>query len=286
MIKRSAAIFAILALILQTTGTAFNLASLDQPESVVVDSKTGDCFISNVNGKPAEKDNNGYITKISKDGLVVVLKFIESNGIDIELHAPKGMAIEDGILFVADIDRVLGFDAGTGAIKASIDFGKFDPRFLNDIAGDDHGKIYVSDMSANRIYVIDMRNNNGLTIFKESVKLESPNGILYKPGSKSLIVASHQSGKLFEISRNGEIETLRLDMDKGLDGVTVDQKGTLYVSNFSRGEIYDISNWGRGELKLFQSGLTTPADIFFNKSKNEILVPQMSGNSMISLKVE
>ncbi|KAF5276817.1 hypothetical protein FQR65_LT16160 [Abscondita terminalis] len=45
--------------------------------------------------------------KLKSDGKLIELKFAPTKGV---LHAPKGMTIENGILYVADLERIVGFD--------------------------------------------------------------------------------------------------------------------------------------------------------------------------------
>ena len=47
------------------------------PESVLDDSAQDIYFVSNINGGPLTKDNNGFITRVRPDGAIEVLKFIE-----------------------------------------------------------------------------------------------------------------------------------------------------------------------------------------------------------------
>ena len=110
------------------------------PESVLV---AGDLYyVSNINGAPLDKDDNGFISGLGPDGKVVELKWISGEAADVELHAPKGMGIHNGVLYVADIDVVRKFDVATKKQLASIAIEG--ATFLNDIfvAGD---TVYVTD---------------------------------------------------------------------------------------------------------------------------------------------
>src|SRR3989441_12055605 len=83
------------------------------PESVLYDSAQDVYFVSNINGSPTAKDNNGFISRVRPDGAVENLKFIEGGHNGVTLHAPKGMALRGDTLWVADIDVVRAFDART-----------------------------------------------------------------------------------------------------------------------------------------------------------------------------
>ena len=87
---------------------------------MLYDAETDTYLVSNINGAPLDKDNNGYITELSPDGKVVNAKLVEGGKGKVTLHAPKGSALKDGVLYVADIDTVRLFDRKTGAPKGEV----------------------------------------------------------------------------------------------------------------------------------------------------------------------
>ena len=63
---------------------------LKNPESVAYAPKQNVLFVSNVNGKPTEKDQNGFISKVSpSNGSKIELNWVTG------LNAPKGVAISN-----------------------------------------------------------------------------------------------------------------------------------------------------------------------------------------------
>ncbi|MFZ1875658.1 MAG: hypothetical protein WAU25_01350, partial [Nitrososphaeraceae archaeon] len=125
---------------------------LNNPESVVYAPKQNVLFVSNIDGKPDQKDQNGFISKVSpSNGSIVELNWITG------LNAPKGMAIynnnSSSRLYVSDITDLVEIDIGSGKIIKR--FNAPGSAFLNDVALDDHGNIYVSDTATNTIYKLD-----------------------------------------------------------------------------------------------------------------------------------
>src|SRR6266699_2366237 len=126
------------------------VAGFSTPESVLLDSAQDIYFVSNINGSPTAKDNNGFISRVRPDGAIENLKFIEGGRAGVTLNAPKGLAVAGDTLWVADIDVVRAFNARTGA---PIDSVKFDSAsaggggavFLNDVTVASTGAIYVTD---------------------------------------------------------------------------------------------------------------------------------------------
>src|ERR1700690_3241991 len=86
------------------------ISGFDAPESVI---KSGDrLFVSNMGGTkpdPMALDSNGFISELSVDGRVIHQKF--QKGI---LNAPKGLAVVQDMVYVADVNRVVGFNMRTG----------------------------------------------------------------------------------------------------------------------------------------------------------------------------
>src|SRR5207253_7934041 len=104
------------------------------PESVLHDSVQDIYFVSNINGSPTAKDNNGFISRVKPDGAVENLKFIEGARNGVTLNAPKGLALQGDTLWVADIDVIRSFNAKTGALIDSVSLAKLGAVFLNDLA--------------------------------------------------------------------------------------------------------------------------------------------------------
>src|SRR5438105_1560066 len=94
--------------------------SFRTPESVLFDEQADVYLVSNVNGQPTVKDNNGFIARVRPDGHVDSLHFIQGGRGGVTLNAPKGMGIRGDTLFVADIDEVRMFSRTSGAPLGSM----------------------------------------------------------------------------------------------------------------------------------------------------------------------
>src|SRR5262245_28396130 len=80
--------------------------NLSTPESVLYDEANDRYLVSNINGKPLDVDNNGFVAELSPDGKVTKEKWIAGGQNKVTLNAPKGLAIANGVLYVTDIDTV------------------------------------------------------------------------------------------------------------------------------------------------------------------------------------
>ena len=139
---------------------ALQVSGLESPHSFLADPPSRSYFISNINGDAHARDNNGFITKLSDDGRITAFKFIEGGRGDVTLHAPKGMAIVDQVLYVTDVDTLRAFDKTTGKSLATLVLprpadGKA-TQSLVDVAADGKGHLYLADQGGNAIYRVEL----------------------------------------------------------------------------------------------------------------------------------
>ncbi len=267
---------------------AFEVSGLQTPESVLPDPETGGYYVSNIQGAPAERDNNGFITRLDKTGKVVALQFV-AGGKGTELHAPKGLAIVGNVLYVSDIDRVRGFDKITGAPLHDIDLKKLGALFLNDLASDGQGNLYVSDTATfldpkavGTIFRIETRVQHRASIYVRDPALGSPNGLMIQPKTKRLLANTWGTGKILEIGHDKRIKTLVEDAAwKDLDGMDYDNAGNIYLSSFTGGAIYKVDSMLK--VSLVKGGLTTPADVQVDRQANLLLIPSFNGNTVTTI---
>ena len=271
-------IFILLIIFLESV-SAFEVQGLKTPESFIADPSIGNYFISNINGGgPGGKDDDGFITKLDKDGKAINLAFVDGKNKDITLNAPKGLDIIGNVIYVSDIDFVRGFDKETGKLLHDLDFKAFNPSSLNDLTHDSQGNLYVSDWIGNFIFKIETRNNHKVSVVAKGNTLGGPNGLNIHPKTNKLINVTWETGKVQEIDSSGSIKILVEDKRfKTLDGIDFDNNGNMFVSSFTGGEVYKITP----DLKVdvFLKGLTSPADINIDKKNNLLLIPSFEGNS-------
>src|SRR2546427_11014661 len=169
------------------------------PESVLHDTVQDIYFVSNTNGSPTAKDNNGFISRVRPDGAVENLKFIEGGRAGVTLHAPKGMALNGDTLWVADIDVVRAFNAKTGALVDSVSLSKLGAVFLNDVAVAPTGALYITDTGIkfddvgnvlhpgpDRIFRIGP--DRAVTVALKGDTLGRPKGIAVDPVGKRFVI--------------------------------------------------------------------------------------------------
>ncbi len=257
---------------------AAQITGLESPHSFVGDPLGKEYFISNINGEPEARDNNGFITKLNTEGKIIHLKFIQGGVSDIPLHAPKGMALVGSILYVADLDQLKGFDKTTGTPLATVSFSSFSKRqvSLTDVAASPAGLLYASDQTANSIYRITPSDNHRIDLLIHDDRLAGPAGIAIHPKTNHVIVVSWEKGKILEITPDGQLTELESNgfftsRFQNLSGVDFDQWGNMYVSDITKGKIWRMTRDHR--FQVIAEYLPAPADISIDRVNNLILVP-------------
>jgi len=255
----------------------------DAPESVVFDPQHQLLFISNVNGNPNDADGNGYISQLSLDGKVIKQHWLEG------LNAPKGMALLDNLLYVADINELIVIDIKQGSVKHKYLAPK--AIFLNDVAIDKQGNVYVSDMMTNTIHRL---SGDKFEIWLHDEKLEAPNGLLVE--GNNLIVgswgnmtdgfATQTAGHLKTINLNNkQIQSLGDKTPAGnLDGVESDGNGNYFVTDWMQGKLLHITPAGLSSTLIsLQQG---SADHTVLLEKNIVIIPMMLTGNVLAFEIK
>ena len=267
-------------------------ASLKNPESVAYAPKQNVLFVSNVNGKPDQKDQNGFISKVSpSNGSIIDLNWVTG------LNAPKGIAISnDGSkLYVSDITDLVEINIASGKIIKL--FNAPGSSFLNDVVSDNQGNIYVSDTATNTIYKLDRNNStSSLHVWLQSPQLNGPNGLHVDNNKNKLIVVSlgplSKPGGGIEIIdiKNKTINSLgkagTTSPFGGLDGIESDATEThYYVSDNPAGKLYIVNADGTGYVTSIDLHTQGAADLGSIPGQSTIIIPLMQDNKLVAYKL-
>jgi sugar lactone lactonase YvrE len=262
---------------------AAKYAGLETPESVLYDAENDRYLVSNINGKPLDADDNGYISVLSPEGSVKTPKWIEGGKNKVKLDAPKGMAIAKGVLYVADITVVRMFDAKTGAPKGEVKVPG--ATFLNDVtASGDGATVYVSDSGlkmgekgfeptgTDAVWSIQ---KGKATAIAKSPDLGRPNGLLWT--DKGLWVVTFGSGELYRLDAKGAKQDAQKLPKGSLDGIVALGDGLL-VSSWEASAVYRGKPGGTFEVVLHEQ--KSPADIGYDTKRGRVLVPHFLENTV------
>lgn len=244
---------------------------LKVPESVTYDQQRNILYVSNINGKPLDKDGNGFISKVRLDGSIENLEWVKN------LNAPKGSALFGNKLYVTDIDRVVVINVEAGEIIS--EHPDSQAIFLNDAAVDHEGKVYISDYS-DKNSVIYQLNQGKLDIWVRGSEIDKPNG-LYISGNE-LIIGNSGDGKIKAIHLEKKtIRTVSV-VGSGIDGLKMDGEGNFIVSDWA-GKTSWISKEGQViELINTTQQKINAADLEFIIKKNLIIIPTFFDNRLVA----
>ncbi len=261
---------------------SWELDGFKNPESVVYDKRLNLLYVSNVNGGPNDKDSNGFISIVSVNGNMLNEKWVAG------LNAPKGLAVYDRTLYVADIDELVAIDIDHGRIinRFKVD----DAKFLNDVDNADNGDIYVSDMVLNRIHKL---SGDDFQIWIESEELDNPNGLHFTEddiivgcwGKMTDGFATEVAGHLKRISiTTKNISSIGDGSPVGnLDGVEGSDELGFYVTDWLNGGLFHIKS--NGEMTKLLELSQGSADHELVIKKDLILIPMMKDNKLFAYKI-
>lgn len=236
-------------------------------ESVLYDKDNDRLFVSNINGKPLNKDGEGFISILNLDGSIKNLKWATG------LNAPKGMGIYENHLYVTDIDRVVAISLETGEIV--IEFTPAEAEFLNDITVSENA-VYVSDMGLGLIHKIE---NDELSIIAENVS--SVNGLLSK--DNKLMLLDEKGLRALDLDNN-EFSMVN-DSVTGGDGLTM-LNDSVYIASRWQGEIYYVTGNKAHLLLDTKKEESQTADIALNREEKIVYVPTFFNNKVVAYQLK
>lgn len=247
--------------------------ALAGPEAVQYDPDQDVYFVSNFNGEGTAADSNGFITRAQANGTIDSLKFITATE-NSPLHAPRGMYITGDTLFVADVKGVHAFNKRTGKQIRFMDLTNFEPGFLNDVAVDLNGTVYVTDSVHGRVY----RINGPETSIAVDTLEHPPNGIIFDESNNRLILAPWDGGQTFQFFTpdNSTLQTYTSTETGGnFDGIEP-LNGSFLVSSQKDSSLYTINSNQKNEIIIKTA--PQPADIAIDTRRNRAAVPYISLN--------
>jgi sugar lactone lactonase YvrE len=255
-------------------------AQLDTPESVLYEPTENVLFVSNIDGKPEEKDGQGFISKVSPiNETVIELNWVTG------LNAPKGMAVssDSSKLYVSDITDLVEINTVNGQITNR--YNAPGSAFLNDVVSDEQGNIYVSDTSTNANYKFDSSNRSSLQIWLQNTELNSPNGLYVDNSTNKLVVVG---GSLMLVDlENKTISDLGEQVPIGsLDGIEADtSEHFYYVTDWAAGKVYAVNSDGTDYKTLIDLQKQGTADLEFITDKRMVMIPLMQDNKLVAYRI-
>jgi len=252
------------------------------PESAYFDAESNRVFVSSINGQILEKDGNGYISQLTGTGTVVSEKWVTG------LNAPKGLRSVRGMLWVADIDEVVGIDIDSGRISSRVKIEG--AKFLNDLATAPDGTVYVSDSTALKIF--EVKNGTASVFVEGGDVVEQPNGLLVE-GNRLILGTvgpapsgagggpggAPAGGHLFSFDRKTKQRTqLTMQPVGGIDGIESDGKNGLLVTDVVGARLLHVGK--SGDVKVLAKFAVGGADFGYIPSRHLAVIPFLRTNTI------
>ena len=256
-------------------------AGFATPEAVEYSAADDTYLVANINGDPSGVDNNGFISKVSPDGKVTSLKWIEAGRNGVTLNAPKGMTIVKGLLYVADIDSVRVFDAATGKPVRSIAIKG--ATFLNGVAAGSEDSVLVTDSGfapgfapSGTDAIHRIKADGAVEMVVADKAMGHPNGV-WQDGA-AVVYVTFGSGKVSKVE-SGKTSELPAPPSGQLDGLIKTVDGRLIVSSWGGKAVYALGK--DGAFTTIAGSLDAPADLGLDTKRHRVLIPLFQQNKVV-----
>lgn len=257
------------------------IEGLRTPESVI-QASNGNIYVSEINGFGV--DGDGQISVIERGQQRVLVS---------GLNDPKGLALVGNTLYIADKTQIFKVDlmrpTPTAEVFVAASGFPSTPQFLNDIAVDPQGNLYVSDsgdlLGSGRGGAVYRVSPQGTVSLLADGKLDArilcPNGLWVEQPGKSLLMVDFSSGELMRFDLSTQRVTTIAKGFGGGDGVVVSNDGTMYVSDWKAGKVFSVTP--QGTVRLLHAGYQAAADIALMLDGKHLLVPDMKAGRLFTL---
>ncbi|TAI47422.1 SMP-30/gluconolactonase/LRE family protein [Flagellimonas allohymeniacidonis] len=246
-------ILLLLTLLLLTQSHAqseFNSLELDVendliPEGIVIDAKSQTVFINSLRRNKIvcfDLDGNNPEDFISQN------QYSYLPGFGMEIKGDTLFALGNSLSKTNNKSILLLMKSSTRKLIDSYNLDSPDLIYLNDLAVDSKGKIYITNSEGNTIYYLN-RNEGQLAVFYQNDQIKYSNGICISPNGRFLYLASYTSG-----IRILDLETKELvnppNAHKGIDGMKFYRNSLICMVNGRR----DSSQNGVYQFHLNKDG--------------------------------
>lgn len=237
--------------------------SYNAPESVVYDSANNRYFIA----------NNGTNQILARDASGVLTVFTSAIA-----SGPNGLEIVGNTLYACDGASMKGFDLTTAAVVMNLSLGA---TFLNGICSDGSNYLYATDFTTKKIFKIDIAAQTFTTFVTGLVK--SPNGIIYDSTNNRIVWVTWGANApiMQALLSDSSVSQVTATTLGNCDGIVRDGAGSYYVSAWSTQSIYKFDNLFAAAPVQVVTGLSNPADIYYNLADDSLSSPN-AGNSTVT----
>ncbi|MEO0340061.1 MAG: hypothetical protein AAF242_12700, partial [Bacteroidota bacterium] len=227
-------------------------------ESIIYDDRNQVFYATN--GTKYGPGTTGFISRISRSGELQELKWVP------ELNRPTGMAINDSLLYVADVNALLVVHTRTGRVinkymEPSKNSG------LNDVTIDAQGKVYVS---ASFIHAILHIEDGQLKLLaQDEERLKWANGLT--TNTNQLLVAGLNLSTINLAS--GEISPVQINSTlSDFDGIAPDGNGGYFLTTVENSGLFYLNREKNIDTLLTEDIYF--GDLAFTPQTQQLFIPR------------
>lgn len=167
----------------------------------------------------------------------------------------------------------------------------------NDLWIDNKGGIYITDpyyqrpwwnhqqmpQDAQCVYYL---NPEGTQLTRVADQLQTPNGIIGTPDNTLLYVSDIADGKTYsyQIQADGSLSNRKLLFEKGSDGMTLDQRGNIYITNADGVTVFNKEGQQIDQIPIPEDW--TANVTFGGKERNKLFITASKSVYLVDMKVK
>lgn len=235
----------------------------NSPESITYDTVSNRYLISNTSSsKIVQRDRNGVVSDFVTVGSPI-----------------HGVTVHNNRIYVCNGTRVKGYDLITALEVFNVTLTG--STFLNDLAADANGILYVTDFNGRRIYKLNTITQ-GFWIYVANTT-NTPNGIYVDtPRNRLLLCCWGGSAPIRSVNlADSSISTIVNTSYSNCDGISLDKLDNVYVSTWGIQSVVKFDINFANPPTIVTAGLSNPADIYVNRKTDTLAIPN-AGNSTVA----
>lgn len=258
---------------------------LSNPAAIAYSPQENCYYITNINGSPEFESNDGFITRLSIDerGVCMTEVVIKGGENGVTLNAPKGIVYNQGFIYVADINTIRIFsidDSGNWKAIRSVPVKK--SLFLNELALDRMGVLWVTDTSGNCVFELRPPYHKQVRRRFFYQQVVEPMGIALSDTSNELWITSLGNDKIYIADTKKRKITNRYHLRiSGLAGISPFSKKRLVSTDFSsKAFLVTIEENKVSRKTINRTPLKKPAGVTYEPVSGLILVTEHNDNAV------
>lgn len=244
-------------------------------EAARYDDRRDEYLVSN-RGLAAGPDS--FISRVSPDGTVTELKWIEHGRNGVTLLDALGIFVHGDMVYVADTTAVRMFDRTSGAPRGSVDVPG--AVRLNDLAVAPDGTVYVSDSGSDdapgAIFRITKAGKVSPFVARDPA-LERVNGVAVMPDG-SIVHGGRGVNLVFRSAKGNILREVTLPTGR-IDGIVPLKDGSILVASQDGHNVYHVPA-GAGKPVVVAKDIAVPAAIGHDTKRSRLLIPQIQAGSL------